>query len=603
MAGATLSLTNAHGRTPLLTLSGAGGIYHFDRLETGSDYELKASYEGLASAARVLRTSSSEERISIQMVVAPRIQFEDVTQKAGLNFTLATGADGHFDQPEIMGGGLAALDFNNDGCMDVFFVNGAELPSGVKNGPAFSNRLYRNNCDSTFTDVTTGSGLAGEGYGIGAGVADYDNDGFPDIFVTGLHENHLYHNRGNGTFEDVTLAAGLGSPDPKFGRLWSISAGWFDYDNDGLLDLFVTSYVAWKPGLDNCKAGGKPFYCHPRVYEPLPNRLFHNNGNGTFTDVSEASGIRKSLGKGMGVAFGDYDGDGRIDVFVANDSVPNFLFRNLGDGRFKEVALEVGAAYPANGNSIAGMGADFRDLNNDGQDDIVFTAMYFDTFPLLHNRGKPGFFSDNTASSGLASSTKDLTGWGMGIYDFDNDGNKDLFFATSHFPSSGPYASSASETANHVLLNGGNGGFSDVSKDAGKSFQQSALYHGAVFADFDNDGRLDVLVTAAGSSARLFRNVSSEAGNWVAFRLQGTKSNHDGIGASVRITLPNGGMQYNRVTTSVGYASSSEPLVRFGLGPYQVIPEVQIRWPSGRVQALKDVKPGIVHTVIEPSLN
>ena len=266
----------------------------------------------------------------IDLTVGPSILFEDATSRAGLNFTLRNGATGHDYQPEIMLGGVAALDYNNDGCMDIFFTNGAELPSGNKTGPEFHNRLYRNNCDRTFTDVTEAAGLAGEGYSMGVAAADYDNDGFTDIVVTGLNGNTLYHNRGNGTFENVTAKAGLAGT-----TMWSVSAGWFDYDNDGYLDLFITSYVEWKAGEDHCSEGGKPYYCHPRVYNPLPSRLYHNNHDGTFTDVSKSSGIADHLGKGMGVAFGDYNGDGFLDVFVTNDSVPNFLFQNLGNGKFR----------------------------------------------------------------------------------------------------------------------------------------------------------------------------------------------------------------------------------------------------------------------------
>ena len=588
VGGATLSLNG------FLSLSRSDGSFAFQRLSVDTTYELKASRDGLASGVRLLRISSEEERVSIRLVIGPRIQFEDVTAKAGLDFTLATGATGRFYQPEIMGGGVAALDFDADGCTDIFFVNGAELRSGKKTGPAFHNKLYRNNCNGTFRDVTAESGLAGEVYGMGAGAADFDNDGFPDLLVTGLNGCHLYRNRGNGTFQEVTAEAGLGRV-----KDWTISAGWFDYDNDGWLDLFLTTYVEWDPGLDQCSAAGKPFYCHPRVYRPLANRLFHNNRNGTFTDVSGPSGIGKSLGKGMGVAFGDYDGDGWTDVFVANDSVPNFLFKNLGNGKFQEVALQTGVAYPANGNSIAGMGADFRDLNNDGHDDIAMTAMYFETFPLFRNQGKPAFFRDDTVSSGVALATRNLTGWGMGIYDFDNDGNKDVFFATSHFPGSEPYVHMAAEIPNHLLLNAGNGTFTDVSESAGSSFQQAALFHGAAFADFDNDGRVDVIVTASNARARLYRNVSAPADHWIAFRLRGKTTNRDGIGARIQVTLPNGSTRYNRVTTSVGYASSSEPVVRFGLGPYDRVKQAVIRWPGGQVQILTDLPSGSIHAVTE----
>ena len=596
VSGAELSLKASGTGRALLSLSGANGAYHFDKLEPGVDYEVRAYREGLASGTRTLRISSDDERITLNLTIAPRIQFEETALRAGMDFTLRNGAEGHSYQPEIMGGGVAAFDFNNDGCMDIFFVNGAALPSGEKTGPEFQNKLLRNNCDGTFTDVTTGSGLGGKGYGMGVGAGDFDNDGLPDLLVTGLRGNHLYRNKGEGKFEDVTARAGLGGVDPP----WTISAGWFDYDNDGFLDVFVTSYVAWEPGLDHCSAAGKPFYCHPRVYKPLPNHLFHNNGNGTFTDVSEASGIRKSLGKGMGLAFGDYDGDGLMDVFVANDSAPNFLFRNLGGGKFREVAVAAGVAYQANGNAIAGMGADFRDVDNDGRDDIVLNGMYFDTFPFFRNRGKPAFFGDETIASGLAKATRNATGWGMGIYDFDNDGAKDLFFAASHFPGSEGYVNAPAEAPNMVLLNTGSGTFEDVSRFAGADFQSAALHHGVAFADFENDGRVDAVVTAIGSRARLFRNVSGKQEHWIGLRLQGTKSNRDGLGAQVRLTLPNGRMQYNRATTSVGYASSSEPLVRFGLGPYSNVREIQIRWPSGTVQTLADIAVDRVHRVSEP---
>jgi hypothetical protein len=383
--------------------------------------------------------------------------------------------------------------------------------------------------------------------------------------------------------------------------MWSVSAGWFDYDNDGYLDLFVTSYVAWAPGADHCtQEGGKPFYCHPRVYAPLPNRLFHNNHDGTFTDVSESSGISRSLGKAMGVAFGDFNGDGLTDIFVSNDSVPNFLFENLGSGKFREVAIEKGVAYAFHGNAIAGMGADFRDFDDDGLEDIVLDGMYFDTFPLYRNLGKPKFFADETVSSGLAGATHELTGWGLGMFDLDNDGHKDLFFAASHFPGSGPRGRSDAALPNHVLRNSGNRWFDDVSALAGRDFQVPGMHHGAAFADFDNDGRVDVVVTAINSYAKLFHNVSPAPGHSIALRLVGTRSNRDGLGARVRMTLPTGGVQYNHATTAVGYASSSQPLVHFGLGPCEEAREIQIRWPSGRVQILRQIRGDRVLTIKEP---
>ena len=599
VGGALVSLARAGGFQNILSVTHADGTYSFAEAEAGVDYELKAGRGGLASRVQPVRLS--EEKLTMDLLVVPPIRFQDVAPRAGLDFVLRNGASGHFYQPEIMLGGVAALDYNNDGCMDIFAANGAELPSGLKTGPQFHNHLFRNNCDMTFTDVTGQAGLAGEGYSMGVAAADYDNDGFVDIFVTGLTRNTLYRNRGDGTFEDVTRQTGLAALDKKYGPMWSVSAGWFDYDNDGYLDLFVSSYVAWKPEADKCwKEGGEFFYCHPRVYQPLPNRLFHNDRNGAFSDVSESSGISRSLGKAMGVAFGDFNGDGLTDVFISNDSVPNFLFENLGGGKFKEVALEKGVAYDVHGNAIAGMGVDFRDFDDDGLEDIVLDGMYFDTFPLYRNLGKPKFFSDQTAASGLVSATHELTGWGLGMFDFDNDGHKDLFFAASHFPGSGPRGRNDAELPNHVLRNLGNRQFEDVSALAGPDFQIPSMHHGAAFADFDNDGRVDVVVSAIGSNMKLFRNLSPYPGHWIALRLIGVRSNRDGVGATVRLTLPSGAVEYNRLTTAVGYAGSSEPIVRFGMGPYEEANEIQIHWPSGRAQVLKGIRGDRVLTIREP---
>ena len=599
--GAVVSLAKP-GAKPVLCITPADGTYTFAGLEAGADYEVKAAHELLASRVKPLHAGNAGDDTTADLELFPAIQFQDAAPRAGINFTLQNGATGRFYQPELMLGGVAAFDYNNDGCMDIFFTNGGELPSGVKTGPQYSNRLYRNNCNGTFTDVTEQAGLAGGGYDMGVAAADYDNDGFVDLFVSGLKKNTLYRNRGNGTFEDVTEKSGLAKPDAKYGPMWSVSAGWFDYDNDGYLDLFVSSYVAWAPEKDHCWVeGGAPFYCHPRVYQALPNRLFHNNHNGTFTDVSVSSGIAQSLGKAMGVAFGDFNGDGLPDIFVSNDSVPNFLFENLGNGKFREVALEKGVAYAFHGNAIAGMGADFRDFDDDGFEDIALDGMYFDSFPVYRNLGPPKFFSDETENSGLAAATHELTAWGMGMFDFDNDGHKDLFYAASHFPGSGPRGRTVAPLPPHVMRNQGNRWFDDVSSVAGPDFQIPALHHGAAFADFDNDGRVDVVVSAIGGYAKLYRNLSPVPGHWLALRLVGTKSNRDGLGARVRLTLPTGVQEYNHATTAVGYASSSEPLVRFGLGPYEQAKEIQIRWPSGRVETLRSIGVDRVLTIQEPA--
>ena len=525
----------------------------------------------------------------LPLLLSAQIRFEDVAQRAGISFKLSNGATGRAHQIELMPGGVAALDFNNDGCMDIFFTNGAMSPSLDKSRPEFHNRLFKNNCDGTFTDVTDRAGVAGYGYSMAVAVADYDNDGFPDIFVAGVDHNILYHNLRNGSFEDVTRKAGLEGVDPKYGKMWSISAGWFDADNDGFLDLFVSNYVAWDPKTELfCGTPSTPLYCHPDNYHGRPNQLFRNNHDGTFTDISQSSGIAKSIGKGMGVAFGDFNRDGLVDVFVANDSTRNLLFQNQGNGRFREVGLEMGVSYGDSGRPVAGMGADFRDYNNDGLPDIVLTGMVSDSFLLFRNQGKPFFFEDYGIQSGLTAVTRQLTGWGMGLFDFDNDGWKDLFSANAHFPYMDKLLGLPTGLACSVFRNG-NGRFRDVSAEAGQSFRIPGYNRGAAFADFDGDGKVDVVVSVLNGQAHLFRNITADAGHWLAVKLVGTRSNRDGIGAELQAVLPDGAVLYNHATTSVGYASSSEPLVRFGLGKYATLRELRISWPSGQTQIVQNV--------------
>jgi hypothetical protein len=534
-------------------------------------------------------------------VDAGTIRFADVSRQAGLDFVMRNGAAGDFSQVELMPAGIAAFDYDGDGCTDLYFVNGADVRSLRKERPEFRNRLFRNNCDLTFSDVTDKAGVAGEGYSMAAATADYDNDGHPDLFVAGVHRNFLYRNRGDGTFEDVTSRAGLGADGSKEGPVWSISAGWFDFDNDGWLDLFVSNYLRWDAKTEpRCGQPEYRMYCHPNLYQGLPNQLFRNNRDGTFSDVSAASGLRDHVGKGMGVAFGDFDGDGFTDVFVANDSMRHFLFANRGGKKLEEVAFEAGVALPENGTPIAGMGADFRDLDNDGRPDIVVAGMAADSFQLFRNRGDARlYFEDASVRSGLAVATLRLTGWGLGAYDFDNDGWKDLFFAASHFPRSERYLG-RSGLPNHVFRNLGDARFEDVSSRAGDDFQASGHYHGAAFADFDNDGRVDVVVNALDEPAKLFRNVTADAGHWIAFALTGASSNREGLGAVVRLGLAGGRTLYNHATTSVGYACSSEALVRFGLGTAQVVESAEIRWPSGIVQRLDALPADRVVRVSEP---
>jgi hypothetical protein len=528
------------------------------------------------------------------------IAFEDVASKAGVEFILQNSATGDKHQIETMVSGVAVFDYNNDGWPDLYFVNGASQPDLEKIKPAYYNRLYRNNGNGTFSDVTMAAGVRGDGYAMGVAAADYDNDGATDLFIAGVNRNILYRNRGDGTFEDVTQRAGLAHAGTGI-KPWSVSAGWFDYDNDGLLDLFVVNYCVWTPEKDPpCTINKVRTYCHPRYYEGLPNQLYHNNGDGTFTDVSKSSGIAAHLGKGMGLAFLDYDLDGKLDVFVANDTVPNFLFHNEGGGQFREVALRSGVAFNEDGRALSSMGVDARDIDNDGREDIWVAANATETFPLFRNLGK-GLLMDVTYPSGIGRQTMAATGWSNGIYDFNNDGQKDLFAACSAIDdNTETFAARKARQSNKVLANLGNLRFLDVSAAAGKDFQQLGAHRGAAFGDFDRDGRVDAVVSRIGERAELFRNVSPVRNHWLALRLRGRRSNRDGIGALVHIATASGIEQWNRVTTATGYGSSSDRTVFFGTGKDTVAKSIEIAWPSGVRQKLKDVKADRYLAVEEP---
>ncbi len=528
------------------------------------------------------------------------IHFEEVAKKSGLRFELKNAESGKFHQIELMGGGVAVLDYNNDGCQDVFFTNGAAIPSLKKTGPEYYNRLFRNNCDMTFTDVTAEAGVAGEGYSMAVAIGDFDNDGLADIYVAGVNRNILYRNQGNGRFTDITIKAGVSGVDPKLGKPWSISAGWLDYDNDGWLDLFVSNYVVWSPANEpRCGTDAAQFYCHPSAYKGLPNQLFHNNHDGTFTDVSQASGIAAHIGKGMGVAFADMDGDGFTDIFVANDSLRSFLFHNQGNGTFREIGLESGAALREDGAAIAGMGVDFRDFNNDSHPDLLVSGMINDSFLLFRNLGGKRGFEDDSERTGLLMGTRQFTGWGLGMYDFDNDGWKDIFFALAHFTQLGRYLGRDAALPNRVFRNAEGRRFEDVSANAGSDFQLPALHRGVAFADFDNDGRIDAVVTALNGPAKLFHNSTVTTSHWLAFKLRGVHSNRMGLGATVKVDLPDGRTLYNHATTAVGYASSSEPLIRFGLGANQTARSVEIQWPGGHKQQITNITVDRIVEVIE----
>ena len=534
------------------------------------------------------------------------VRFADVTKASGVSFTHRNSATSNKYLVETMGGGVALLDYDNDGRLDIFLTNGAKIedpmPPGKlpdKSDPAYWNRLYHQNADGTFVDVTEKAHLTGmpqNRYGMGIAVGDYDNDGFDDLYVTNYGGNTLYHNDGNGTFTDVTGRAGVGASG------WSASAGFFDYDNDGRLDLLVTRYVDWT-FQNNRHCGetqpGYRSYCHPDNFEGMTNLLFHNNGDGTFTDVSEKSGIARSIGKGLGVSFADYDNDGFTDVYVANDSVQCFLFHNNGDGTFSEVGLTAGVGFNEDGKTFAGMGVDFADYDNDGRPDIVVTDLSNERY-MLFRQNADHSFREVTNLSGLGAATLSFSGWSTRLFDYDNDGWKDLFVAQGHV------MDTIEKTAPNLrylqpplLLRNDGGRF--VRVDAGDVFQRSWAGRGAAFGDLDNDGDVDIVLSNVGQNAVVLRNDGGNRNNWIQITARGTTSNRDGIGSRVKVVSASGQSQYFTVSPSAGYLSASERRLTVGLGSDASAALVEIRWPSGAVERFENVKAGQTLTATEPS--
>ncbi len=538
---------------------------------------------------------------------APEVQFVDITSQSHVDFTQENSATSNKYLIETMGGGVALFDYDNDGRLDIFLTNGALLADPMPNGAKpdksdkkYWNRLYHQNADGTFTDVTERAGLTGmpQGYySMGVAVGDYDNDGFEDLYVTGYGGNILYHNNGNGTFSDVTEKAGVK------GGAWGASAGFIDYDNDGKLDIFVTRYVDWT-FKNNRYCGEKPplgvrAYCHPDNYEGLTNILYHNNGNGTFTDVSEKAGVANPHGKGLGVSFADYDGDGFTDVFVANDSVQCFLYHNNGNGTFTEVGLLAGVGYNEDGKTFAGMGIDFSDYDNDGRADIVVTDLSNERYMLFHNDGN-GTFRDITNASGIGSATLAFSGWSTHLFDYDNDGWKDLFVAQSHVMDTIEKTSpNLRYLEPPLLLRNVNGHFTRVV--AGEPFKHEWAGRGAAFGDLDNHGDIDIVANNLGQKAYVLKNEGGDRNNWIGIQTVGTKSNRDGIGARIKVVSASGLTQYFTVNTAVGYLSASDKRVIAGLGKDVTAKLIEIRWPSGIVQKFEDVKARQYLKAVEPS--
>jgi hypothetical protein len=517
----------------------------------------------------------------------------DVNLPRGLDFILQNSPTPQKYLIETMPGGVALLDYNNDGLLDIFLVNGGHISSPMqtpenfdRHDPRYWNRLYRQNKDGSFTDVTEQAGLANAGdgnYGMGVAVGDYDNDGYPDLFVTSYGKNVLYHNNGDGTFTDVTAKAGVA------GGGWSVSAGFFDYDNDGKLDLFVTRYMDWDTKHNKDCGGNYHTYCPPEEFPATTNILYHNNGDGTFTDVSQRSGIAAKKGRALGVAFADYDEDGFTDIFVANDGMQQFLFHNNGNGTFTELGLEAGAALSEDGRRLSGMGVVFQDYDNDGRPDIIVTELPREIYGVYHNDGG-GSFSYRSLETGLGALSSGSSGWGVGLEDFDNDGWKDLFVAQGHVLDNVERIDPSLHYLELPLVAmNRNNRFERV--DSGSSTPVAG--RGAAFGDLNNDGWQDVVMTGLGGHPQVFINRGGKQ-HWLVISLRGTRSNRDGFGARVKV---NG---QTRFATSAGsYASSSDKRLHFGLGTSEKA-NVEIFWPSGIHQTLNEVRADQFLEVREP---
>jgi len=517
--------------------------------------------------------------------------FVEITEKAGVHFLHQAPHTSRKYLLETMGSGVALFDCDNDGRLDLYLVNGAPYPDPTpkgfipeKTGPEYWNRMYHQKTDGTFEDITEKSGLKGVGYGMGVAVADYDNDGYEDIFVTSYGGNHLYHNNGNCTFTDVTEKAGVG------GSGWSTSAAWVDLDNDGLLDLVVVRYVTWDWEDVWCGEHREGYrgYCHPDYFPAIPMLVYHNDGNGHFTEVSHKLGLDKPA-KALGIAIADYDRDGRIDLYIANDSMPEFLFHQKADGTFEEVGLESETAVSAEGQTFAGMGVDFADYDNDGWPDIVVTNLANQRYAIYRNN-RDGSFDYTSYANGIGAMSMLHSGWSLRFLDYDNDGWKDLLIAQGHDLDTVETVSPQLHYREPMLLERNTGKkFVDVSSVSGSVFHEAWVGRGMAVGDLDNDGRIDAVVSTNGGAAHILLNKTATSNHWITLHLTGHKSNRDGIGAVVKLTTAQGA-QWVTVTTSSGYLSSSDPRVHFGLADSPVADSIEIRWPSGIVQTLSNVK-------------
>jgi len=539
----------------------------------------------VCSAAQTPKSADTKESASSHFPA-----FEDVTEKSKIQFRHSFGEQALSSILEATGSGAVWFDYNNDGLLDLYVLSGRYI-EGVTDhsradGKDATNHLYRNNGDGTFTDVTEQAGVAGKGFAMGVAAGDYDNDGFEDLYVTGWNSAVLYHNNGDGTFTDVTEKAGV--QNHQFG----VGAAWIDYDRDGKLDLFVGNYLKYDPKAKRLYYTADAF-AGPLDYEGESNRLFHNNGDGTFTDVSEQAGIASPVGRAMGVTVGDFDNDGWPDIYVANDQMESYLYHNNHDGTFTNVSLEQNVAYGTNGDTPSAMGPIFADYDNDGALDLFVSDMRYHR--LFRNSLQDGFFIDTTADSGIARMAGQYVGWGDAIFDFDNDGLKDLFVVNGGLHWLIPMEDT-------LLRNNGNGTFSDVSAQAGSYFKIKKVGRGACFGDFDNDGYIDAFIVALGGKGMLVRAVPPAPANryhWLTIKLIGTKSNRDGYGARIE-AVAGDFKQVVENEPSSGYLSQNDPRPHFGLGTHREVDMLTVKWPSGVEQTLQHVAADQFLTITEP---
>jgi hypothetical protein len=547
--------------------------------------------------------SSAGAATQVQSGSIPGVaKFNDATSMLGLSFQYVASHTSKKYLIETMGSGVALFDYDNDGRLDIFVVNGAPIndptPKSTvpqKMGPKDWNHLYHQKSDGTFEDVTVKAGLQGVGYGMGVAVGDYDNDGSEDLYVTAYGGNKLYHNNGEGTFSDVTQKAGV------TGSGWSTSAAWMDLDGDGFLDLIVLRYLQWD--FDDIWCGerreGYRAYCHPDFFRAIAPLVYHNDGKGHFTEIAEKVGLAQPA-KGLGIAFADYDRDGHLDLFFANDSMPEFLYHNRGDGRFEEVALISGVAMDGDGHSYAGMGVDFADYNNDGLPDLVVTDLASQMYAVYRNNGD-GTFTYDSYPSGIGRISLKHSGWGMRLLDYDNDGWKDLLITQGHDLDTIQLTFPDLRYKESMLLIRNTGkGFVDVSAQAGEIFQKAWVGRGLAIGDIDNDGRLDAVVTSNDGGLYVLHNASQTQNHWLTLELVGHESNRDAIGAEVNVVTAKGS-QWATVTTAGSYLSSSDKRAHFGLGSETVANQIEIHWPSGIRQVLKDIRGDQFLQVQEPA--